>query len=187
MTLHAKEETGRGSRLMTFFRIFEAGEPDGQAFADLAAAAGSGRDAAYAARCMAEQAGGRRRIFTAATEEGKGTPAGFAMLNLYPRYRPFQLMEIPEIQDLFVLPDFRSRGIGRALIAACENAARQSGAKEIGIGVGLHSGFGAAQRLYVSMGYVPDGNGIVYDRQSVAPGSFRAVDDDLCLMLCKAL
>lgn len=31
------------------------------------------------------------------------------------------------------------------------------------LGVGLHSGYGAAQRMYVLRGYVPDGSGVWYE------------------------
>jgi hypothetical protein len=57
----------------------------------------------------------------------------------------------------------------------------------MGIGVGLHRAFGAAQRLYIRLGYIPDGNGITYDRLQIAPGEFRPVDDDLCLIMVKEL
>ena len=50
-----------------------------------------------------------------------------------------------------------------------------------------HSGFGAAQRLYCKLGYIPDGNGVTYDREAVRAGDMRAVDDLLCLMMVKAL
>jgi hypothetical protein len=59
--------------------------------------------------------------------------------------------------------------------------------KFMGIGVGMPTSYGPAQRLYVKLGYIPDGNGINYDRQSIAFGEFRPVDDDLCLMMVKAL
>lgn len=30
------------------------------------------------------------------------------------------------------------------------------------LGVGLHSGYGSAQRMYVKRGYIPDGSGVWY-------------------------
>ena len=57
----------------------------------------------------------------------------------------------------------------------------------MGIGVGLYTSYGAAQRLYCKMGYVPDGNGVTYDRKLLAAGEFRPLDDQLCLMMIKDL
>lgn len=57
----------------------------------------------------------------------------------------------------------------------------------MGIAFGLHSSYGAAQRLYIKLGYIPDGQGATYDRKQIAYGDFKPVDDDLCLMLMKAL
>lgn len=31
---------------------------------------------------------------------------------------------------------------------------------EVCIGVGLHGGYGSAQRMYVKRGYIPDGSGV---------------------------
>ncbi|HEU0299590.1 MAG TPA: hypothetical protein VFR37_09055 [Longimicrobium sp.] len=46
---------------------------------------------------------------------------------------------------------------------------------------------GAAQRLYVRRGYVPDGRGIHYDGRPVPGGEHVADDDDLVLYLVKDL
>lgn len=113
--------------------------------------------------------------------------AGYVVLNWAPTYNMFARLNIPELQDLNVLPDFRRHGLGAALVNACENLARTRNCTEIGLAVGLTQSYGAAQRLYVRMGYIPDGQGVSYDRQNVRPGDMRAVDDDLCLMLVKSL
>ena len=59
--------------------------------------------------------------------------------------------------------------------------------KIVGIGVGLFSDYGAAQRLYILRGYVPDGNGITYQGQFVKYGDEVVVDDDLVLHMVKSL
>ena len=46
--------------------------------------------------------------------------------------------------------------------------ARRSGV--VGIGVGLHPGYNAAQRLYVKRGYIPDARGITYRNRFVEAG-----------------
>lgn len=120
------------------------------------------------------------------------SPAGYAMLNWHPKYQSFRTCDIPEIQDLIVSPEYRRRGYATTLIHYCENIVKQAGKDMIGIGVGLTRSYGNAQRLYAKNGYVPDGNGAVYDRVSletsyVSSGRSVPLDDDLCLMLVKDL
>lgn len=113
--------------------------------------------------------------------------AGFCVLNFTPIYSLYRKMGFPELQDLNVLPEFRRRGLAGALIDHCEAAARSRGAGGVGISVGLTRDYGAAQRLYVKKGYVPDGFGVTYERESVAAHAMHRVDDNLCLMLYKTL
>ncbi len=158
-------------------------EKDDFAFLDGLARARGYPEADYFARCFEEQESGRRVIFIAQTAEKHGV--GYVMLNRVSRYQPFRSLKVPEIQDLFVLPEYRQHGTGRALVAACEQAAREGESTMIGLAVGLHGRYGAAQRLYVRMGYLPDGFGVVYDCAPVTPGDRHPVDDDLCLMMLK--
>lgn len=116
-----------------------------------------------------------------------GVPVGYVVLNRASAYPLFARLGIPELQDLNVIPAYRGRGLGAALVAACEDMARRDGAVRIGLAVGLHKSYGPAQRLYVRLGYQPDGNGITYDRQNIAAGELRPVDDNLCLMMVKDL
>ncbi len=112
---------------------------------------------------------------------------GYAHLNFHPQYIPFSRLNIPEIQDLFVAPDLRRQGIGEHLILACEQVAKERGAEIIGIGVGVTGDFGSAQRLYIRLGYIPDGAGAVFDRIKVQSGDIRPIDDRLCLMVTKSI
>jgi GNAT superfamily N-acetyltransferase len=114
-------------------------------------------------------------------------PAGFCILNFSPLYSLYQKLGYPELQDLNILPAFRRRGYASALVKHCEQVARQRGAGGVGISVGLTRDYGAAQRLYAKMGYVPDGFGLTYERQPVMPQSMQRIDDNLCLMLMKTL
>lgn len=140
----------------------------------------------YFARCLFEQTEGRRRFFIALDVE-TGALAGYVQLNAQPLYAAFRRFGISEIQDLNVHPDFRRRGIGAQLVDYCEDLARAEGKTEIGISVGLHASFGAAQRLYVRKGYLPDGAGIAYDDETVRVGDMRVIDDNLTLKLTKSL
>ncbi len=112
---------------------------------------------------------------------------GYCILNWKPKYGFYQKMNIPEIQDLNVAHDYRQRGIATYIVHHCENMARKRDCEYIGISVGLSARAGAAQKLYFKLGYEPDGNGVTYDRVGVAFGEIRAVDDNLCLMMLKAL
>ncbi len=116
-----------------------------------------------------------------------GTVIGFCLLNKVPKYSYFKKFNMPEVQDLRVAPEFRRNGYGRSLVQYCEELARKQEYDEIGISVGLDSSFGAAQRLYVRMGYIPDGGGITYDRKQVTVGEFKPIDGNLCLMMSKVL
>ncbi|PJF39110.1 MAG: N-acetyltransferase [Phototrophicales bacterium] len=147
-------------------------------------ALGFHKDPEYFSQCLAEQAQGRREVYIASLAGGD---VGYAMLNWFPGYAPFRRLGIPEIQDINTIPAARRQGVATALIRYCEDLARERGCTEMGIGVGLHAGFGNAQRLYARLGYVPDGAGAVYDRGPVRAGELRPIDDNLCLMLLKLL
>lgn len=56
-----------------------------------------------------------------------------------------------------------------------------------GIGVGLHPGYAAAQRMYVLRGYVPDGLPVTYCDKFVEEGQEIKLDDELVLHLTKKL
>lgn len=112
---------------------------------------------------------------------------GYALYNRKPRYAWFLNQGIPEIQDLNVHPDHRQQGIATAIVAACEELGREEGGDLIGIGVGLAASYAAAQCLYIKLGYMPDGAGVVYDAEPVAFGVAKPNDDDLCLMMMKDL
>ncbi len=119
--------------------------------------------------------------------ETNGVGLGYTLFNRSPKYALFKALNLPEIQDLNVLNSYRRNGVGASLIKFCENLAANEGYADIGIGVGLNSSFGAAQRLYTKEGYIPDGSGVSYDRIQVACGEFRPIDDLLCLMMIKNL
>lgn len=114
--------------------------------------------------------------------------AGYVTLTWLSKYIPFQDKGIPEIMDLNVLPPFRRLGIAALLIDEVEKLAFKK-SNIVGIGVGLYGGpdggYGAAQRLYVKKGYIPDGLGVTYDYKPVSPGSLVKLDDDLVLWFKK--
>ena len=61
-------------------------------------------------------------------------------------------------------------------------------ADTVWLGVGLHSGYGSAQRMYVKRGYIPDGTGVWYRDKACAQYETEiANDDDLVLFLSRNL
>jgi GNAT superfamily N-acetyltransferase len=132
-------------------------------------------------RYLAEQKRGQRLAFVA---EWQSQFAGYVTLLWVSGYRPFAEQHVPEISDLNVLPARRKRGIGNALLDRVE-AAAATRSSVVGLGVGLYSDYGAAQRIYVRRGYLPDGRGVMYDNQQVEPGATIRIDDDATLMLTR--
>lgn len=132
---------------------------------------------------LREQVANTRTCFVATVD---GQFAGYVTLNWRPVYAGFTDLNIPEIQDLNVLPSYRERGIASSLLDRAENeAARHSGV--VGIAVGLHPGYNAAQRLYVKRGYIPDGRGVTYRNRFVEEGETVVLNDDLVLHFTKQL
>ena len=118
--------------------------------------------------------------------EWDGSLAGYVTLAWAAEDPELRRMGIPEIMDMNVLPVFRRQGIGSALIAEAEDEARHR-SELVGLRVGLHSGYGAAQRIYVRRGYVPDGSGAVVGGTPVPEGADITLDDDVTLRMIKDL
>lgn len=134
-------------------------------------------------RYVSEADAGERVCLLAECEGGF---AGYGTLQWVSAYPPFRYDGVPEITDLNVLPRFRRRGVGAALLDELEAAAGKR-SRAVGLGVGLHAGYGSAQRLYVRRGYLPDGRGIIYDDKPIEAGTSVPIDDDANLMFTKSL
>jgi GNAT superfamily N-acetyltransferase len=130
-----------------------------------------------------EQQNGTRQVFVA---EFNGEVAGYATLLPQAPDGAFKGMNIPEILDFNVLIQFQRRGIGTAIMDAIETEVRGY-SDRICLGVGLHRGYGTAQRMYVKRGYVPDGSGVWYGDEVQEPYAACRVDAALVLYLSKDL
>jgi len=78
-----------------------------------------------------------------------GRPTGFASLRLIPQIesdRPHA-----ELSDLFVHPESRRHGVGRALVRFAENVARERGGSTITLTVGADNGI--ARSFYGAQGF----------------------------------
>lgn len=151
--------------------------------ADAFAALGWNKPASQYRSYLADQEAERRVALVAFWN---GVFAGYVTVVWRSEYAPFAAANIPEIQDFNVLPALRRRGIGTALL---DEAERRIGERSpvAGIGVGLTPDYGAAQRLYVKRGYVPDGRGLTSGGEPVSYGQPLTADDDLVLYFTKEL
>ena len=134
-------------------------------------------------RYLDEQAAGRRRVLIAVDE---GAPVGYITLLPAALTGPFAGSGLPELSDFNVLISHQRRGIGTALMNTAEQLARTYG-NRVTLAVGLHNGYGAAQRLYVRRGYVPDGSGVWYRDRIAQPYGEVNNDDGLLLYMSKDL
>ncbi|MBP0956859.1 MAG: GNAT family N-acetyltransferase [Oscillospiraceae bacterium] len=119
--------------------------------------------------------------------EYKGNVAGY--INIYPdsEWGAFGGKGYPEIIDFGVLEKYRHKGVGSKLMDAAEKIASEY-SDTVYLGVGLHSGYGSAQRMYVKRGYIPDGSGVWYQDKVCTPyDTIYTNDDDLVLYLSKKL
>lgn len=115
-----------------------------------------------------------------------GKPVGY--INIYPNNTggAFEGKGYPEIVDFGVLEKYRNQGIGTVLMDIAEQIAATY-ADIVCLGVGLHSGYGIAQRMYVKRGYIPDGSGAWYQGKICTPYEECINDDDLVIYLSKEL
>ena len=115
-----------------------------------------------------------------------GDFAGYLKIDWSPQYPYFKENGIPEIQDLNVLLKYRRRGVATQLMDKAEAIISKRGSV-VGIGVGLHPGYNAAQRMYMLRGYVPDAKDVMWKGEYIKEGQQIVADDDLILHLTKNL
>lgn len=118
--------------------------------------------------------------------EYKGNAAGY--INVYPdsEWGAFANKGYPEIVDFGVLEKYRRNGIGSKLMDIAEQIAAGY-SSIVYLGVGLHSGYGSAQRMYVKRGYIPDGTGVWYKDKICDPYADCCNDDHLVLYMSKKM
>ena len=134
-------------------------------------------------RYLAQQEVGVRDVYVAFVQ---GEFAGYLTICWESSYQPFFVKSIPEIVDFNVLPKFRRMSIGTQLMDKAESEIAKK-SPVAGIGVGVTPDYGAAQRLYVLRGYVPDGLGLHWRDHHVHYREDIVVDDELALYLTKEL
>jgi GNAT superfamily N-acetyltransferase len=142
-----------------------------------------GKTAAQYERYLAEQEAGKR-ITLVSFQNGEFR--GYVNVEWASGYTPFGEAGIPEITDFNVLPAHQRQGIGAQLMDEAERLAGER-SPVVGIGVGMSAAYGAAQRLYVQRGYIPDGRGLTYDGRFLTEGETTRLDDSLVLYFTRRL
>lgn len=118
--------------------------------------------------------------------EYAGHAVGYTTLLPKAKHGPFAEAGLPEISDFNVLIKHQRKGIGSMILDEAERLAGLF-SDVVTLGVGLHYGYGAAQRLYIKRGYIPDGSGVWYHNQQWEQYRECVNDDDLILYLSKKL
>ena len=134
------------------------------------------------ARYFLEQECGEREVLVAEVE---GALAGYITILPCAKQGPFAEI-YPELSDFNVFEPFQNQGIGNLLLEEAEKRVRLISDK-VTLGVGLHSGYGPAQRLYIKRGYIPDGTGVWYQNHRPAMDATCEDIGDLVLYLSKDL
>lgn len=115
-----------------------------------------------------------------------GEIAGYVFVYYKCRWGGLANCDLPCIIDLIVFEKYRRNGIATALMDVAENIARRY-RDQIYLDVCLNSEYGAAQRLYVKRGYVPDGKGVYYEEKVCGINAICKNDDELTLCMVKEL
>ena len=132
------------------------------------------------ARYFLEQECGEREVLVAEVE---GALAGYITILPCAKQGPFAEIN-PELSDFNVFEPFQNQGVGNQLLEEAEKRVKHISDK-VTLGVGLHSGYGPAQRLYMKRGYIPDGSGVWYRNQPLEMNATIQNNDDLVLYLSK--
>ncbi|MDO5291098.1 MAG: GNAT family N-acetyltransferase [Pseudomonadota bacterium] len=75
------------------------------------------------------------------------------LVNTFEGYSTFKARPLLNVHDIAVLPDWRGRGVGQALLAACEQHARQRGCCKLTLEV--LTGNTRALKSYTRFGFAP--------------------------------
>lgn len=130
---------------------------------------------------LIEQKNLERQVFVAEFEDNV---AGYVTLLPKALAGPFQ--GLPEVSDFNVLIKYRGIGIGSKLLDIVEGEVKK-GSDIISLSVGLHYGYGSAQRTYVKRGYIPDGSGVWYEDKQLEQYAPCSNDDGLVLYMSKKI
>ena len=112
---------------------------------------GKSSDPQLARRFLAERLSQNDSIILLA-EDAHGDAMGF--VQMYPSFSSVRAARIYVLNDLFVVPAARARGVGTALMQAAADAARAAGAVRLKLSTAVSNV--TAQRLYEARGWKRD-------------------------------
>lgn len=118
-------------------KIRELHFADAETIAEAFAAIGWNKPAAQYRQYYQQQ---EEKEIVVLVAEWQGEFAGYVNLRWQSGYDGFQAENIPEIQDLNVLPQYRRQGIASQLLEQAETIAATR-SDRVGIAVGLHPGY----------------------------------------------
>lgn len=113
--------------------------------------------AGASAYLLARLSAGESTVFMAVDHQGRGL--GF--VQLYPTFSSVSMAAVWVLYDLYVRPESRRQGIGRALMERAHHHCRQSGAGSVTLATAVDNLPG--QALYESLGYQRDDAFTYYD------------------------
>jgi ribosomal protein S18 acetylase RimI-like enzyme len=114
-------------------------------------------DLARATAFLRDRIGHRESVVIVA-EDGAGRALGFCQL--YPGFCSVLAAPVYTLYDLFVRPEARGSGVGKALLRAAERHAARQGAVRMDLSTARTNL--AAQSLYESLGWIRDNLFLVY-------------------------
>jgi len=85
-------------------------------------------------------------------------PEAIGFAQLYPSWSSVALRPIWILNDLFVAPEARGRGVGHALLERCRQLAAETGAQRLALET--LAGTTGARRLYESLGWQCENEGV---------------------------
>lgn len=87
---------------------------------------------------------------------------GVGFTQLYPSFSSVRMMRTLILNDLFVVPEARKRGVGKALLSAATDYARKIGAARLSLSTANSNG--KAQALYEAEGWIREAEFIGYNK-----------------------
>ncbi|TJY44174.1 GNAT family N-acetyltransferase [Cohnella pontilimi] len=120
---------------------------------------GQSSDITGARAFLEERLRHEQSVICLALDQASGKGAGF--MQLYPTFSSVSMRHTWILNDLFVLPEFRGRGVGRKLLEAARKHAIDTGAKGLSLSTAVDNV--TAQKLYESFGFIRDREFYHYD------------------------
>ena len=87
-----------------------------------------------------------------------GSDGALGFVQLFPSFSSLKAQRLWVLNDLFVAPEGRGKGVGRALMDRARRHAEETGACRLTLET-MHDNQ-VAKSLYLSLGYVHDGDGV---------------------------